>query len=390
MPRAHPRARRHAQPRRRRATRSTPGSASTRKTRSRPPHAPTSDSPQVDAPTLCGIPIGLKDLYAVAGKPLTASSTPARRGTRARLRRLGAARRRGHGAARPRAHARVRMRRHHRPGRQSVGARAIGRRLRAEGRARRSRPGRCPQPPGPTRPARCASPRPSAGRRRSSRRAGFVSMRGIVPLAPTFDHPGPMTRTVARLRAAARRRWPVSAAPASRRPLRRYAVSPRIADLEPDVADGFDRALAALPGRARRAAASGGTARRPRRLLRPRPHRDARLPPPLRRPARRVSPLESRAARARRAEGDDGRGVHRASQSGPHRGHRRLVRLARRAPHRRDRRADDPDRRTLARQRLRRGRSATSTISRSRTTGTGPVSRSSRFRPASGSTAGCR
>ena len=29
---------------------------------------------QGDAPTLCGIPIGLKDLYAVAGKPLTASS----------------------------------------------------------------------------------------------------------------------------------------------------------------------------------------------------------------------------------------------------------------------------------------------------------------------------
>ena len=29
---------------------------------------------QADAPTLCGVPIGLKDLYAVAGKPLTASS----------------------------------------------------------------------------------------------------------------------------------------------------------------------------------------------------------------------------------------------------------------------------------------------------------------------------
>src|SRR5262245_57710601 len=27
-----------------------------------------------DAPVLCGIPIGLKDLFAVAGKPLTASS----------------------------------------------------------------------------------------------------------------------------------------------------------------------------------------------------------------------------------------------------------------------------------------------------------------------------
>jgi aspartyl-tRNA(Asn)/glutamyl-tRNA(Gln) amidotransferase subunit A len=28
-----------------------------------------------DAPPLCGVPIGLKDLYAVAGKPLTASSS---------------------------------------------------------------------------------------------------------------------------------------------------------------------------------------------------------------------------------------------------------------------------------------------------------------------------
>jgi Asp-tRNA(Asn)/Glu-tRNA(Gln) amidotransferase A subunit family amidase len=36
--------------------------------------------------------------------------------------------------------------------------------------------------------------------------------------------------------------------PRERRPLRRYAVSPRIADLDPDVADGFERALAALPG----------------------------------------------------------------------------------------------------------------------------------------------
>ena len=37
-------------------------------------------------------------------------------------------------------------------------------------------------------------------------------------------------------------------APSERRPLRRWAVSPRIADLDPDVADGFERALAALPG----------------------------------------------------------------------------------------------------------------------------------------------
>jgi Asp-tRNA(Asn)/Glu-tRNA(Gln) amidotransferase A subunit family amidase len=33
-----------------------------------------------------------------------------------------------------------------------------------------------------------------------------------------------------------------------RRPLRRYAVSPRVAELDPDVADGFEHALAALPG----------------------------------------------------------------------------------------------------------------------------------------------
>jgi aspartyl-tRNA(Asn)/glutamyl-tRNA(Gln) amidotransferase subunit A len=76
---------------------------------------------------------------------------------------------------------------------------------------------------------------------------GLLSMRGIVPLAPTFDHPGPMTRTV-------RECEPLLAAmagvepPREWRPLRRWAVSPRIADLDPDVADGFERVLAALPG----------------------------------------------------------------------------------------------------------------------------------------------
>jgi Asp-tRNA(Asn)/Glu-tRNA(Gln) amidotransferase A subunit family amidase len=69
---------------------------------------------------------------------------------------------------------------------------------------------------------------------------GLVSLRGIVPLAPTFDHPGPMARTV-------RDCEPLLAAfagadpPEERRPLRRYAVSPRIAELDPDVADGLER-----------------------------------------------------------------------------------------------------------------------------------------------------
>jgi len=72
-------------------------------------------------------------------------------------------------------------------------------------------------------------------------------MRGVFPLAWTFDHPGPMTRTVAdsELLLAGMAGVPP---PASRRPLRRYAVSPRISALDPDVADGLDRALAALPG----------------------------------------------------------------------------------------------------------------------------------------------
>jgi aspartyl-tRNA(Asn)/glutamyl-tRNA(Gln) amidotransferase subunit A len=73
----------------------------------------------------------------------------------------------------------------------------------------------------------------------------LVPMRGIVPLAPTLDHAGPMARTV-------RDCEPLLAAlagvvpPGARRPLRRVAVSPRVADLDPDVADGFEAALAAL------------------------------------------------------------------------------------------------------------------------------------------------
>jgi aspartyl-tRNA(Asn)/glutamyl-tRNA(Gln) amidotransferase subunit A len=75
---------------------------------------------------------------------------------------------------------------------------------------------------------------------------GSVSMRGIVPLCPTLDHPGPMTRTVQDCE-------PLLAAmagvhpPAQRRPPARVAVSPRIGNLDPDVAEGFDSALELLP-----------------------------------------------------------------------------------------------------------------------------------------------
>jgi Asp-tRNA(Asn)/Glu-tRNA(Gln) amidotransferase A subunit family amidase len=77
---------------------------------------------------------------------------------------------------------------------------------------------------------------------------GLVPIRGIVPLAATFDHAGPMARAVADLEPLLAALAGVEA-PADRVPLRRVAVSPRVGlvDLDPDVAAGFERALASLP-----------------------------------------------------------------------------------------------------------------------------------------------
>ena len=208
----------------------------------------------------------------------------ARRSARARLRRVGAAFRRRDGAARPSAHARVRLRRHDRPGRQSVGARALGRRLerRLGGRARV--PSGRPRRPAPTRPARCASPRPSAGRRRSSRRAGSSRCAASSRSRRRSTTPG---RWPAPCATASRcsRRSPVSTHRASGGALRRYALSPRIAELDPDVADGFERALAALPGERVEPPPPAARLDVARRVLRPRAHGDAPVPPPLRRTA---------------------------------------------------------------------------------------------------------
>ena len=88
---------------------------------------------------------------------------------------------------------------------------------------------------------------------------GALPLRGILPLSHSHDHPGPMARTVrdcallldgmlgpgagAGLRAlASAGATPLSGA--------RLALSPRLGlvDVEPDVADGFDAALAAVRG----------------------------------------------------------------------------------------------------------------------------------------------
>jgi aspartyl-tRNA(Asn)/glutamyl-tRNA(Gln) amidotransferase subunit A len=199
-----------------------------------------------DAPVLCGVPIGLKDLYAVAGKPLTASSTvlndvPERDcDVWASLRADGMVLL-GHlhthefacggttdQVANPWALERS-------AGGSSGGSSAA------------LASGQVPAATGTDTAGSLRIPSSECGTSTIKPTHGLVSQRGIVPLAPTFDHPGPMAREV-------RDCEPLLAAmaglhpPTERRSLRRWALSPRIADLDPDVAECFERALAALPG----------------------------------------------------------------------------------------------------------------------------------------------
>ena len=123
-------------------------------------------------PQLCGIPIGLKDLYARRGRAADRVEQPARRAAARGLRRLEPAARPGHDPARPPPHARVRGRRDDRPGRQSVGARPLSGRIeRRLGRGARRAHGARRHGHGHGRLA--AHPvGAAAAPRRSSRRAG--------------------------------------------------------------------------------------------------------------------------------------------------------------------------------------------------------------------------
>jgi len=198
-----------------------------------------------DAPGLCGIPIGLKDLYAVAGKPLTASSrvldeVPTRDcDVWARLGAEGMV-----------------LLGHLHTHEFACGGTTdqVGNPWSLERSAGGSSGGsaaalaskQVPAATGTDTAGSLRIPSAECGTSTIKPTRGLVSIRGIVPLAPTFDHPGPMTSTIADCE-------PLLAAmtgvqpPVERRPLRRIAVSPRIADLDPDVADGFERALTALP-----------------------------------------------------------------------------------------------------------------------------------------------
>ena len=199
-----------------------------------------------DAPPLCGIPIGLKDLYAVAGKPLTASSLV-----------LDDVPRRDCDAWASLSAAGMVLLGHLHTHEFACGGttdqvgnpwaleRSAGGSSGGSGAALASR--QVPAATGTDTAGSLRIPSAECGTSTVKPTRGLLSIRGIVPLAPSFDHPGPMARTVADcepLLAALSATEP----PGERRPLRRYAVSPRIADLDPDVAEGFERSVAALPG----------------------------------------------------------------------------------------------------------------------------------------------
>lgn len=216
-------------------------------------------------PLLCGIPIALKDLYAVAGKPLTASSRAlddmpshdcdawARLSARGMVLighvhthefALGGT---TDQVGNPWALERT-------PGGSSGGsAAALAARL-------------IPAATGTDTAGSLRIPSAACGTSSIKATRGRVSLRGVVPLSVSLDHAGPMARTVAdcalllvamagpdpgraESALAADLRAVDPAPTAGGQPLAglRLAVSPRIAavDVEPDVTDGFDAALEA-------------------------------------------------------------------------------------------------------------------------------------------------
>jgi aspartyl-tRNA(Asn)/glutamyl-tRNA(Gln) amidotransferase subunit A len=197
-----------------------------------------------DAPLLCGVPIGLKDIYAVAGKPLTASSrvldeVPERDCDAWAGLAAGGMVLLGH----VHTHEFAAGGTTDQVGNPWALDRSAGGSSGGSAAALAAR--MVPAATGTDTAGSLRIPSAMCGTSTVKPTRGTVSMRGIVPLCPSFDHAGPMARAV-------RDCEPLLAAmagavpPDERRPLRRSAVSPRVGDLDPDVADGFEAALAAL------------------------------------------------------------------------------------------------------------------------------------------------
>jgi len=207
------------------------------------------------APPLCGVPLGLKDLYAVAGQPLTASSgvtdlapdedsVVAARLFAAGMVLLGHLHTHEFAAG---------------GGTDQVGnpwdlSRGPGGSSGGSGAALASRT--TPAATGTDTAGSLRIPSALCGTSTIKATRGLLPLRGILPLSHSHDHPGPMTRTLrdtalmldAMLGAEP---GPIAAlADATPRPLAgaRLALSPRIGlvDVDPDVADGFEDALSAL------------------------------------------------------------------------------------------------------------------------------------------------
>jgi aspartyl-tRNA(Asn)/glutamyl-tRNA(Gln) amidotransferase subunit A len=196
-----------------------------------------------DPSPLCGVPVGLKDLYAVAAKPLTASSrllddVPERSSAAwARLEAAGMVLL-GH----LHTHELAAGGTTDQVGNPwSLGCSAGGS---SGGSAAALAARMTPAATGTDTAGSLRIPSAICGTSTIKPTRGLVPMSGIVPLAPTLDHAGPMARTLEDCE-------PLLAAlacvepPAERAPLRRVAVSPRLGlvELDPDVADGLDAAL---------------------------------------------------------------------------------------------------------------------------------------------------
>ncbi len=146
-----------------------------------------------DAPPLCGIPIGLKDLYAVAGKPLTASS-----------RLLDDVPRRDCDAWASLSAAGMVLLGHLHTHEFACGGttdqvgnpwaleRSAGGSSGGSGAALASR--QVPAATGTDTAGSLRIPSAECGTSTVKPTRGLLSIRGIVPLAPSFDHPGPMAR----------------------------------------------------------------------------------------------------------------------------------------------------------------------------------------------------
>ena len=200
------------------------------------------------APPLCGVPVGLKDLYAVAGKPLTASSrllneTPARdsdvwiRLAAAGMVLLGHTHTHEFAIGGTTDQVGNPWALDHSAGGSSGGSAAA---LAA---------GTTPAATGTDTAGSLRIPSALCGTSTLKPSRGLVSLRGAVPLAPTLDHAGPMARTPADCAPLLAALFGLPGPLPAGRTLSelRIAVSPRLGlvQLDADVAAGFDGALAA-------------------------------------------------------------------------------------------------------------------------------------------------